>query len=222
MAQQKIHPSQLNSIVAVQSELDTAITDAARQGDYTDVVRQNDFDNSFDGAFPVGCIHLTTSPVDVNTTFTFGTWVQIAQGRTLLGQGNGGVGLTFRAAGSEGGVEDKVVVDHEHTNDHIHDISHAHNNGTAQLAGDHNHSFVAQQRRSPLDYTDDGGSPDQQKWQQTRTTTTNGNHTHNVTIPSHSGNSGARNPVNTGDTGVSGVDQNMMPYFVVYIWERTA
>lgn len=132
---------------------------------------------------PVGTILESTSAVNP-TTYLTGTWTQIGKGRTLIGAG-AGAGLTSRTAGATGGVEDAVVVAHQHDS-----------------AGGHNHT-VSAQNWALGGYTDDGGAPDEKSQTNNITSSTDGAHQH----PSE---------------GVSGVDKNMMPYLVVYIWERTA
>lgn len=64
--------------------------------------------------FPIG--HQLHSALSSNpSTYGYpGTWVQIAQGRTLIGEGTGG-GLTTRVAGVSLGVEDSIVPLHNHT-----------------------------------------------------------------------------------------------------------
>ncbi len=219
MTQQLIQTSQLDTDVVTEPELNAEVSDIVRNADITDVVRESDLENTLEGIYPVGAIFLSTQSANPATTFGFGTWSRIAEGRTLVGEGMG-AGLTTRTAGTTGGVEDAIVVDHEHSNIHTHSIDHPHGNGTAQLAGDHSHQFVAQQRESG--FTSGGGAPDEQSIESTRTTADAGAHTHSVTIPSHSGDSGPASNPNTGDTGVDGTDQNMMPYLVVYMWERVA
>ena len=61
---------------------------------------------------PVGHIFISTSGTNPNTTLGYGTWTQIAQGRTLIGEGTGS-GLTPRTAAAEGGSE-TVNAEHNH------------------------------------------------------------------------------------------------------------
>jgi hypothetical protein len=63
---------------------------------------------------PIGTIKMTTQNVNPGTYIAGTTWAQIAQGRTLIGEG-AGAGLTTRTAGTELGVEDAIVPQHTHT-----------------------------------------------------------------------------------------------------------
>lgn len=67
----------------------------------------------FQQAYPVGAIYLSTVATNPGTVLGFGTWTQIAQGRTLIGEGTG-AGLTARTAGAEIGQEDAIIPDHTH------------------------------------------------------------------------------------------------------------
>lgn len=72
--------------------------------------------------YPIGRIIQTTSATNP-TTYLPGTWTQIAQGRTLIGEGSG-AGLTTRVAGDATiGTEDAVVVQHNHS---VTDPGHGH------------------------------------------------------------------------------------------------
>lgn len=134
------------------------------------------------GQNPVGTIKITTDNTNPGVYIAGTTWVQIAQGRSLVGEGTG-AGLTARVAGAEIGVEDSVVVDHQH-----------------DPAGAHSHTVTAQQNLGG--FTDDGGAPDQKSAAAVIVTSTEPDHQHPA-------------------EGVSGVDQNMQPSLIVYIWERT-
>ena len=63
---------------------------------------------------PIGTIFQSTSATNPGTSKGFGTWTQIAKGRTLIGEGTG-AGLTARTAAATGGVEDSIVPTHTHT-----------------------------------------------------------------------------------------------------------
>ncbi len=138
--------------------------------------------------YPVGSIYISTTSTNPGVTFGFGTWVQVSQGRTLLGEGTG-AGGTY-AAGAEAGSKDAVVVAHNHS-------------GSTNTTGNHNHTFSTGLGESS------GGSHAVRAFNpnSSQTTSNAGNHSHSLSINS---------------TGVSGNDANMMPYLVVYIWERTA
>ena len=82
------------------------------------------------GQNPIGTIKMTTDNTNPGTYITGTTWVQIAQGRTLVGEGTG-VGLTARVAGAEIGSEDTIVPMHNHT---ITDPGHRHDSNIPQTA----------------------------------------------------------------------------------------
>lgn len=129
---------------------------------------------------PVGTIHISTDSTNPGTFIPGTTWVQIGQGRCLIGEGTGG-GLTARAAGAEIGSEDSVVVAHQHDSAG----AHTHTVPLAAVASSEGGSGDLEIRTSPPTATSSAGA-----------------HQH----PSE---------------GVSGVDQNMQPSLVVYMFERT-
>lgn len=88
---------------------------------------QTQIDNisaAIDALFPVGHQILSANSANPSTYGYPGTWTQIAQGRTLIGEGTG-AGLTTRVAGVELGGEDAVVPSHTHSitqNNHSHGL----------------------------------------------------------------------------------------------------
>lgn len=93
---------------------------------------------------PIGTIFQSTSATNPGTSKGFGTWTQIAKGRTLIGEGTG-AGLTARTAAATGGVEDSIVPAHTHTGTTVSDT--------------HNHSITTDTSESgspPVEIT--GGS----------------------------------------------------------------
>lgn len=165
-----------------------------------------------DRAHPVGCIMMTTSAVNPGTAMGFGTWTQIAHGRTIVGEGAGS-GLTARTAGTTGGGEDSIVPTHTH------DMSnHTHSGTSATVSANHAHQWTRYGTLGdggtgvPYDRGGDGAIVS------SATSVTGGftaNHTHTFT-------SGGPSSNTSGSSGESATDKNMMPYLVTYIWERTA
>jgi len=153
-----------------------------------------EFSKTPKGMFPVGFIIYTDNSTNPGT-YLGGTWEQIAQGRVLIGQDS--TDADFDTAGDTGGSKTANL-------EHNHSISLNHS-GTA--VGNHDsltHTTIKIVAQSTLAGTQNA---------------VNGinNHTisaHSVTQPdAHSGNSG-----NGGST-----TQNIMnPYYVCYIWRRTA
>lgn len=144
--------------------------------------------------FPVGAIYISTSSANPSSFFG-GTWTQISKGRTLLGEGTGG-GSSY-TGGASAGSKDAV------------NITHSHSPGTLSVDADGIHTHTANRgsgsSSSSTTYAPGGSTPNTQSGLIDNSTA----HTHTL--------SGA-----TSIDGVSGTDLNMMPYLVVYIWERTA
>lgn len=176
-----------------------------------------------DNIFRVGHVLITTNATNPGTSGYPGTWERIAKGRTIIGEGTG-VGLTARTAGDELGVEDAVVVAHDHTADavaaHAHSMQNHTHSGTTSGNGSHLHT---------VNYsTDTGGSNTARRGgalDGTFNTGSESTHTHTITTggPStpNTGGGGAHTPTIQSE-GVSGTDKNMQPSLVCYIWERTA
>lgn len=90
--------------------------------------------------YPIGAIYTETTGTNPGTTFGFGTWTQVAQGQTLVGQLSSDT--DFATAGSTGGEKNHVLVQaempsHNHgVNDpgHTHNITNGvYNTGTSTL-----------------------------------------------------------------------------------------
>lgn len=150
---------------------------------------------SAQAAWPVGSVYLSVTATNPATTLGFGTWAQIAQGRTLIGEGTG-AGLTARTAGATGGREDAVIVDHDHN---ITDPGHT-------------HTIPSNEENSNLGGTNSVNSRAVVTNDSTNSSTTG------ITVDEvdPAGIAAAETIVATG------ADENMQPYLVVYIWERTA
>lgn len=149
---------------------------------------------SLSDVYPVGSVYTSVVSTSPATLFGFGTWSQIAQGKMLVGQNPSDT--DFDTAEETGGSKTANL-------EHNHSISLNHS-GTA--VG--NHDVLSHTVLKIVAQTTTGIQ-----------NAVNGinNHTlsaHSVTQPdAHSGNTG-----NGGST-----TQNIMnPYFVVYMWKRTA
>ena len=115
--------------------------------------------------WPVGSVYInastTTNPA---TLLGFGTWVEIGQGRVLVGQNTSDA--SFNSMGETGGSKNAVVVSHTHS-------------ASTSTAGEHSHTLSA---------TDSTGST----WAPEKgsggnypvTTSTAGAHSHSVTVNS--------------------------------------
>ena len=154
-------------------------------------------------AFPKGSIFMSTVSTNPATLLGYGTWTQIAQGRTLIGEGTG-AGLTARTAGATGGQEDAIVPNHTH------DIAHGHT-ASASTDGEHVHT-----QAGGNDNNNNGsffGYHSQNE--KNASTGSAGDHNHTITVNDAVANSGAASG------GEAVTDKNMPPYLVTYIWERT-
>lgn len=143
--------------------------------------------------YPVGSIYMSMSATNPATLFGVGTWKRISQGRMLLGADDSGY-----KAGATGGEAAHTLTVNEMP---------AHSHGISN-SGDHSHYFYGSDNNNgPL--TEGDGLDTEGNGHFTRnvrfTTSSAGAHTHTI---SNSGGGAAHN--------------NMPPYLVCYIWQRTA
>jgi len=174
--------------------------------------------------YPIGSIYTSTVGTNPNTLFGFGTWVQFAAGKFLMGNGNG----SYPIATSSGSAN-AIVVSHAHTvsiassgqsNTHVHGVNgttstenqgHVHVNGSGGIgvvgpisgAG----GGLEEGAGAPNYILSDMGTPNVTHTHSFsgNTSGTNVNHQHGITVE-----------------GVSATNANMPPYQVVYMWTRTA
>lgn len=134
-------PTEFNLLVGLTADaaelniLDGAIVTTTElnflSGVTSNVQAQLDAINTFvNGLFPIGHILHTRNAANPSTYGYPGTWAQMGQGRTLIGEGTG-AGLTTRVAGAQLGVEDAVVPLHNHS---ITDPGHFHATNIPQTA----------------------------------------------------------------------------------------
>lgn len=143
--------------------------------------------------YPVGSIYMSMSATNPATLFGVGTWTRISQGRMLLGADDS----TYKA-GATGGEATHTLTAAEMP---------AHSHGIS-TSGDHSHYFYGSDNNNgPL--TEGDGLDTEGNGHSTRNvrfaTSSAGAHTHTI---SNSGGGAAHN--------------NMPPYLVCYIWQRTA
>ena len=150
--------------------------------------------------YPVGSIYMNaTNSQNPAQIFGFGTWMQISKGRVLLGAGTADSGTVYNA-GNTGG-EEKAPLTLANIPSHTHSAA-------IGSGGAHTHSVTNRSESSTYGkigpaITSLFKSGDIQTFY----TSSEGNHTHSITI----NNTGGNTPHN-----------NMQPYLVVYIFKRTA
>lgn len=190
-------------------------------------------DDALQRCFPVGCLFFSTLATNPRSQLGFGTWVQYAQGRTIIGVGSSD---QIFAAGTTGGesthqltINEMPKHDHNDTNSagsHSHSGSsgssgsHSH---TISNAGSHEHSYTKPASTNPGGWGSGGG------YDATSSGTTgsggshdhscgsSGSHSHSVSIGS-GGSHYHTIPYQGGDAA----HNNLPPYIVTYIWTRTA
>lgn len=176
-------------------------------GGCTWVVRDNRLFAMLNTVYPVGSIKITTKDEVPFANVGFGTWQKIAAGRTLIGEGEADSGTSYKN-GATGG-EEKHALSTDENGAHSHWL-----NLNTSWNGNHHHGAPFNEHdRAPFGVYDGNqnhfGSSrsdwDNQIWN----TTTDGNHQHNV-------------QGNTNNSGKGQAHNNMQPYLVVCIWERTA
>lgn len=143
--------------------------------------------------YPVGSIYMSMSATNPHDLFGVGTWKRISQGRMLLGADDS----TYKA-GATGGEATHTLTAAEMP---------AHSHGIS-TSGDHSHYFYGSDNNDgPLTEGDglDTEGNDHFTCNVRFATSSAGAHTHTI---SNSGGGAAHN--------------NMSPYLVCYIWQRTA
>ena len=143
--------------------------------------------------YPVGSIYMSMSATNPHDLFGVGTWKRISQGRMLLGADDS----TYKAGATGGEATHTLTVNEIPA--HSHGIS---------TSGNHSHYFYGSDNdNGPL--TEGDGLDTEGNSHFTRNvrfaTSSAGAHTHTI---SNSGGGAAHN--------------NMPPYLVCYIWQRTA
>ncbi len=186
----------------------TADTDSVRKGQLLDL-------------FPIGAIYLTAGNTNPGT-FLGGTWVQIAQGRTLIGVGTLGSD-TYTAGATGGAARVTLTTDempaHNHggatgitSSDHVH-------TGTTSGSGNHQHTyerFTGGTSGSVVTVSIDGNGPT--RYNDYSNSGWAGDHAHSFTT----GGMSANHTHSISSQGGGGAHENRMPYLAVYFWQRTA
>lgn len=182
-----------------------------------------------DNVYPVGSIYMSTSPTNPHNLFG-GTWEAYAQGRVLIGVGEGtdanGVKKTFNAGATGGEYEHTLTVgempSHNHSATSQSSGSHGHT-GTSASAGSHSHTVAAYSITSSGTYRYQTETSNEKTHDKVLDydiqINANGAHTHSVTIKSGGSHSHGITVNNTGNGNAHAVIQ---PYIGVYIWRRVS
>ena len=165
--------------------------------------------------WPVGSIYMSTKDTSP-ASFIGGTWTRLKD-KFLLGYGD-----TYTSAGGTGGAS-TVTLTTTQIPSHTHTIPAL--SGTAASAGSHYHKVTSrtttyasgvQSAWRCLSFVDTSSDYGQNVYTGGRTSTSDaesaGAHTHSVTTTAKASES----------TGGGGSHENMPPYKIVYMWERTA
>lgn len=157
-------------------------------------------------AWPVGSIYMSVDTRNPSAYMGFGTWVQFASGRCIIGSGttvdDRGESRVFNLNQTGGNYQHQLSTNEMPSHSHGHNLS-----GTTSVEGAHNHAIRTGSQRMSID--DVRGN-----WfranDQVNYTETAGAHSHVVTI--------AGGISATGGNASHNITQ---PYVVVNIWRRT-
>lgn len=180
-------------------ETDHVIKAGTAPTDAEDVVRLGDL---IDLVWPIGSVFLSVVSTNPNTLLGFGTWVQIASGQFLLGEGGG-----YTPAESTGG-----------SMNHTHDVDPAaFNSGSASPGISGTTDTASPITGGPTSTATAAAGSD--------VTLADDSHVHSVHSHSHDAGSLSVNShshlIDVPNT-TSGNNSTIPPYFVVYVWKRTA
>ena len=186
-------------------------------GRITNVGQPTSGDNvvSFDDIYPVGSIYMNaTVSTNPGTLLGVGTWVEMGEGKVLLGESSS---YAAEATGGETSVSTTLTTNelpnHTHTHDHGDedfgtnapgDHTHGYNDKYLYMEGGISDGERFKDQDNDARYTDPG-----------RTSGGAGNHSHTVTVNLANKTSNGTGSGNSFTTSV------MQPYVVVYMWYRT-
>lgn len=161
--------------------------------------------------FPIGAIYAATVSTNPNTLLGFGTWTAFADGKVMVGKAAAG---TFATGGATGGSETNTIGS-GNLPTHTHTIDHDHGSVTSSTDGSHVHDVNVVDQSTSSGSVANRGLVTQGGGARNGVVTTAGSHTHTVDLPNFTGNSGNGGFANT-------ALNNLQPYIVTYLWQRTA
>lgn len=154
--------------------------------------------------YPVGSIYMSTVSTNPATLLGFGTWEAMPAGRVLLAQGKSSWGTTYNAGSTGGEATHQLTVGEmpSHTHTASTNTTGNHHHGTVWTDGTYSvwglYNSSTNHRGMGAGNDNDNALPN---------TSTDGNHSHTVTI---------------NNAGSNQAHNNLQPYIAVYIWKRTA
>jgi microcystin-dependent protein len=175
-------------------------------------------------AYPVGAIYISTKSTSPAALFGFGTWAAFAQGRVMVGVGTSDQAF---AAGATGGASNHILTAAQMPG-HTHPFTPSGTVGAHQhsvsmgMGGAHTHDIQGYNPGGQMpDRAQVGGGTQANGIKTGGVALSAGSHNHSTSVsnvaPSFTGTAGT-----TGSTGSGGGHNNLQPYIVVYMWERTA
>lgn len=172
--------------------IDAAIQEALEDFDLTSLIG-----NNLSKMYPIGSIYISERPENPSTFFGFGTWIQYATGRTLVGVDPSDP--TFSAPGNKGGSKETEQHTHKFTSVfHLRNSKSTGGNVNEDVwkgSGWKNFSYVNEDDSIPNYY---------------KAGTSGSGKSTKITI---------EGPTESFGGGSSG---NLQPFITVYIWKRTA
>ena len=168
-------------------------------------VKQRSVKDIIDIIYPVGFVITTTGNQNPNQMWAGTTWERYAAGRVLVGAGSyveNNVTYTYTNGATGGEVKHQLTADEM--------PSHSHS-ASSSTTGNHYHGCFGDNDKNPYGVydsaTNHAGSSGADWNNPTGRTSTDGAHSHTITISS---------------TGGNGSHENRQPYTVVSFWRRTA
>jgi microcystin-dependent protein len=157
-----------------------------------------------DALYPIGSIYTNaTNATNPATLIGFGTWAAFGAGKVPVGIDASDT--DFDTAEETGGSKTHTLTTSQIPS-HTHSVDPP--STTTSSNGSHSHTLNTTQ-----DIFSGGGfALEDGSLTGTTNTSTVGNHTHTVNIPSFT----------SGSSGSGGSHNNLQPYIVVYMWQRTA